>query len=113
LPRVLSNGLSGCSHRHSRAFDFDVDFARVGRTLLSDASDVDLVVDSDFDFDVDREGHGLSRAENDPPKSTRLQPLRVAALSPRKMVNVPFVPTLFTGLHPHLGDVIPNRAEAR
>ena len=64
---------------HSRAFDFDLDVARVGRTLLSDASDVDLVVDSDFDFDLDREGHGLSRAENDPPKSTRLQPLRVAA----------------------------------
>jgi hypothetical protein len=30
--------------------------ARVGRTLLSDAFDVD------FDFDLDREGHGFSRA---------------------------------------------------
>jgi len=42
---------------HWRAFDFDVDFARVGRTLLSDAFDVDF--DSDLDFD--REGHGFSR----------------------------------------------------
>jgi hypothetical protein len=57
----------------SRAFDFDVDFARVGRTLpsasselalslpkgqaLSVAFDLDLVLDSDFD--LDREGHGL------------------------------------------------------
>jgi hypothetical protein len=30
--------------------------ARVGRTLLSDAFDVN------FDFDLDREGHGFSRA---------------------------------------------------
>jgi len=33
--------------------------ARVGRTLLSDAVDVDL------DFDVDREGQGLSRPEKE------------------------------------------------
>jgi len=32
---------------HSRAFGFDVDFARVGRTLLSDAFDVDLAADLD------------------------------------------------------------------
>jgi hypothetical protein len=38
-----------------------VDVARVGRTLLSDAFDVD------FDFDFDREGHGLSRAKKTNP----------------------------------------------
>jgi hypothetical protein len=43
------------------------DFARVGRTLLSDAFDVDVVVASDFD----REGHGLSRAEKDPTQINR------------------------------------------
>jgi hypothetical protein len=45
-----------------------LDFARVGRTLLSDAFDVDLVFDFDLAFDVDREGHGLSRADNEPEK---------------------------------------------
>jgi len=48
----------------------------VGRTLLSVAFDLDVAVDADFDFDFDREGHGFSRAEIEPPKSTRLQPLR-------------------------------------
>ena len=33
---------------------FDLDVARVGRTLLSDAFDFDL--DFDVDFDFDREG---------------------------------------------------------
>jgi hypothetical protein len=64
----------GVPTAHSPAFD--VSFARVGRTLLSDALDVDL--DLAFDSDSDREGHGFSRAENAPPKSTRLQPLRAA-----------------------------------
>ena len=48
----------------------------MGRTLLSVAFDLDVAVDADFDFDFDREGHGFSRAEIEPPKSTRLQPLR-------------------------------------
>jgi hypothetical protein len=34
----------------------------VGRTLLSDAFDVDLI----FDLDFDREGHGFSRVEKAP-----------------------------------------------
>jgi hypothetical protein len=36
-----------------------LDVARVGRTLLSDAFDLDLA----FDFESDREGHGFSRAK--------------------------------------------------
>jgi hypothetical protein len=48
----------------------------VGRTLLSDAFDVDFDFVSDSDFDSNREGHGFSRAEKDPPNSTRLQPCR-------------------------------------
>ena len=58
----------------------------MGRTLLSDAFDFDLDFDlgpdSDFDLDVAREGHGFSRAEKLPTKSTRLHPLRLT--SPRK-----------------------------
>jgi hypothetical protein len=59
-------------------FDSDVDFAHVGRTLLSDAFDLsfDFDFDPDVDFASDREGHGLSRAAKDPPKSPRLQPLK-------------------------------------
>jgi hypothetical protein len=60
----------------SPALDFDVDSARVGRTLLSDAFDVDLDFAVDLAFDLDREGRGFSRAENAPPNSTRLQPLK-------------------------------------
>jgi len=33
--------------------------AELGRTLLSDAFDVDFDFVSDVDFDSDREGHGL------------------------------------------------------
>ena len=53
------------------ALDVDVDVAvvRVGRTLLSDAFDVDLDFALDLALDLDREGHGLSRAENRPPKA--------------------------------------------
>jgi hypothetical protein len=35
---------------------------RVGRTLLSDAFDVDFDLAFALAFDSDREGHGLSRA---------------------------------------------------
>ena len=46
-------------------------FAHVGRTLLSDAFDVDL--DVNFAFDSNREGHGFSRAEKQSFESARLQ----------------------------------------
>jgi hypothetical protein len=49
----------------------------VGRTLLSDAFDVD------FDFDLDREGHGFSRAaKHSVLKGRGFQPRRKA---PQKM----------------------------
>jgi hypothetical protein len=51
--------------------------ARVGRTLLSDAFDVN------FDFDLDREGHGFSRAaKNSVLKGRGFKPRRKA---PQKM----------------------------
>ena len=46
---------------------------------MSDAFDFDLA------FDVDREGHGLSRAEKCPKKLTRLQPLRQTASGQKGM----------------------------
>ena len=49
-----------------------LDFACVGRTHLSVAFELDV----DLDLDDDREGHGFSRAEKLPIKSTRLQALR-------------------------------------
>jgi hypothetical protein len=62
----------------SNARDLGVAFARVGRTLLSDA------FDAGFDVDLDREGHGLSRATKPRQNGTRLQPLRYAlAVVPR------------------------------
>jgi hypothetical protein len=54
---------------HPRVCDFDP--AHVGRTLLSDAFDVDL--DVNFAFDSNREGHGFSRAEKQSFESARLQ----------------------------------------
>jgi hypothetical protein len=47
-------------------------FARMNRTLPSDAFDPDL----DSDLDLNPEGHGFSRADKPPIRSTRLQPLR-------------------------------------
>jgi hypothetical protein len=51
--------------------------ACVERTLLSAAFDLAIVLALDLHavdpaFDFDREGHGFSRADNDPPKSARL-----------------------------------------
>jgi hypothetical protein len=50
----------------------------VGPTPLSAAFGVDFAFD--LDFDPDREGHDLSRAEKLPTKSTQLQPLRAGLL---------------------------------
>jgi hypothetical protein len=66
------------AHRHA-----------LGRKLPSVAFDFDVVHDSDSDFDFDREGHGFSRAEKEPPKSTRLQPLRDAAPNNRPQPHPP------------------------
>ena len=73
--------------------------ARVGRTLLSDAFDVD--------FDLDREGHGFSRAaKHSVLKGRGFQPRRKA---PQKME--PASAAEANRLRPK-GDVIPNRAES-
>jgi hypothetical protein len=61
--------------------DFDLALARVGRTLLSDAFDFDPDFDLDLALDSNREGHGLSRADKSHHKSIRLQPPR----APRRM----------------------------
>jgi hypothetical protein len=75
--RASSQNSSGLQPlRYVSAAAFDLDVARVGRTLLSDAFDFVFAFDSDsaLAFDFAREGHGFSRAAKDPPKSTRLQP---------------------------------------
>src|SRR5580700_6662843 len=74
---------------------------RVGRTLLSDAFDVN------FDFDLDREGHGFSRAaKHSVLKGRGFQPRRKA---PQKWS--PASAAEANRLRPK-GDVIPNRAES-
>jgi hypothetical protein len=96
-----------CPRFSSDARDLGVAPARVGRTLLSDALDVGL------DFDLDREGHGLSRAVNRPKKLTRLQPLRYALavvprngeppVCPRFISNIPTSLTILPCASPGAG----------
>jgi len=69
-------------------------FARMNRTLPSDAFDPDL----DSDLDLNPEGHGFSRADKLTIKSTRLQPLRAGENVNRTLPSDAFGPDLASDL---------------